>query len=97
MIRTSAISSRKRSFCFRFASNRAHRSSLTKPASRADWSQTIVGIIDPQVQPKLSPRRKHAVGLVRALADQVVDQNPCIAVSSPEDDWIQRTEPLAPH
>ena len=38
-------------------------------------SQAPVGIVDAQVQTELRPRREHAVGLVGALGNKIVDQD----------------------
>src|SRR5271166_5245982 len=60
-----------------------HQAHLT-----ANWSEPLVCIIDAQVQPELSARGKHPVGFVGALADQVVDQNPCVSLGASNDDRI---------
>ena len=56
-----------------------------------DRCQTFIGIVDPQMQPELRPRGEHPVRLVRALSDQIVDQDPDIALSPAKIDW--RTSP----
>src|SRR5512146_2656145 len=40
-----------------------------KSDAAAIWSQTSVGVVDPQVQSELRARGEHAIGLVRTFAD----------------------------
>ena len=46
----------------------------------ADGHQPLVGVIDAQVQPELSPRGEHAVRFVNALVHQIVDQDSRVAL-----------------
>ena len=59
----------------------------------AVWSKAAVGVVDPQVQAEFGARSEHAVGLVGALADQVVDQDRGVGLGAIED---QRRFILAP-
>src|SRR5690348_13416195 len=46
--------------------------------------ETTIGIVDAQLQAKLSARGEHAIRLVGSLADQVVDQNRRVAICAVE-------------
>ncbi len=48
-------------------------------------SQAAVGVVDPQMQAELGARGKHAVRLVGALADQVIDQDRGVGLGAIED------------
>src|SRR2546427_3412407 len=48
-------------------------------------SEAAVGIVDPQMQSELGARGEHAVGLVRALRDQVVNQDRGVGFRPVED------------
>ena len=78
LLRVFSSSSKIRAFCSCFRSKIgpagiAHQTHL--PPNRR---QPLVGIVNPQMQPELRPRREHPVRLVRTLADQIVNQNPDI-------------------
>ena len=56
--------------------------------------KTPVGVVDAQLQTELRARRKHPIRLVRALADQIVDENRGVAFSAIEDDGLVGVDPL---
>src|SRR5438093_10074603 len=58
----------------------------TSPA--AGGGETGIGVIDAQVQPKFGARGEHAVGLVRALGDQVVNQDSGVAFGPADDQRV---------
>ena len=51
-----------------------------------DRRQTVICIVDPQVQPVFGPGGEHPVRLVRALRDEIVDHDPDVALRSRNDD-----------
>ena len=71
-------------FCSNFLSNRAHLSSLTKPTLRPCGVNRSSALSIRKVQPELRPRREHPVRLVGPLGDQVIDQDPRIALGAAE-------------
>src|SRR5215471_12628736 len=40
-----------------------------------DRRKPLIGVVDTKVQAKLSPRSEHAIGLVGAFGDKVIDQD----------------------
>src|SRR6185312_14737487 len=46
-----------------------------QPHATTMWSQPAIGVVNPQVQPELGARCKHAVRLVGSLADQIINEN----------------------
>jgi hypothetical protein len=77
---SSAFFSRSYCACLRETS---HRSSVTNPARRPIGSQPGVGVVDAQVQAELRARGEHAIRLVGALGDEVVDQDSGVAFERP--------------
>src|SRR5215469_1132999 len=51
-----------------------------------DRREALVRIIDPEMETKLGPRCEHAVRLIGALGDQVVDQNARVSLRAPDHD-----------
>ena len=51
----------------------------------ANRGQSLIGIVDSQVQTEFGARREHPVRLVSTLGDQIVNQNSGIALGSAED------------
>src|ERR1035437_7769123 len=49
------------------------------------WSKPAGGVVNAQMQPELRPRGKHAVRLVRPLADEVVDEDGGVGLGAVED------------
>src|SRR5579862_3647336 len=58
----------------------------TQPPS--DRSQPLIRVVDPKLEAKLGAGRKHAVGLVGTLCNQVLDQDPDISLGARNDEWI---------
>ena len=70
-------------FCWaRFLQKRRPAIILHESNLPSDVGQSFIGIINSQVQPKLGTGGEHAVRLIGALADQIVDQNPGIAIGA---------------
>ena len=61
-------------------------SSSTEPDPPAERRQPAVGVVVPQQQPVLGPRREHAVRLIDALRHQVVDQHADVRLAAVEDE-----------
>ena len=57
--------------------------------------QTLICVVVPEHQTMLRPRRKHSVGLVYALCDQVIDEDADVRITAIQlDRWTtQRSEP----
>ena len=49
-----------------------------------------VRIVDAQVQAEFGTRREHSIRLIRALGDQVVDQDRGVSLGAVEDQWWLR-------
>ena len=54
-------------------------------------SEAAVGVVDAQVQAELGARGEHAVGLVGALADEVVDEDAGVGFGAIESERAART------
>src|SRR6266850_686855 len=50
-------------------------------------SEAAVSVVDPQMEAELGARREHAVGLVRALGNEVIDQDRGVCLGAVEDEW----------
>src|SRR5438309_7475804 len=50
------------------------------------WCKTTISIVDAQLQTEFSARSEHTIRLVCALADQVVDEDCGVALSSVENE-----------
>src|SRR5205823_2494565 len=51
--------------------------------------KALIGVIDAQMQSELGTRGEHAVGLVGALADEIVYQNGGVGLGAIENEWRQ--------
>ena len=51
-------------------------------------SEPAIGVVDSELQAKLRSRSEHPVRLVRAFANQVVDENRSVAFRAVEDEWF---------
>ena len=68
--------------------NRAQRLSSTRPTERPMRRQSPVGVVRAQGQAVLGPRREHAVRLVDAAGEQVVDQHADVRLVAAEDERL---------
>ena len=60
---------------------------VDEPDFPAGWREPEVGVVYPQQQPVLGPRREHAIGLEASSRDEVVHKDPDVGVSPTEREW----------
>src|SRR5580704_17843336 len=63
-----------------------------QPNPTAHRREPLVGIVDSQMETELRPRGEHPVALISAFADQVIDQNSSVALSSPHNQRFHATK-----
>src|SRR5207247_3402986 len=59
----------------------------------AERRQALIGVVDAQMQPELGARGEHPVGLLRALAYQIVYQNTRVAFGASHQKRLPATQP----
>jgi len=65
---------------------------IHKTDAPAHWRQSLIGVIDSKMEAKFGSRREHAIGFIRALADQIVDKDAGVALGAADDERIGPTK-----
>src|SRR5262245_17298677 len=66
-----------------------------QPHTPPQRREPLIGIVDSQVQPEFRPRGEHPIGLVRALADQIVNQDTGIPLGTADNQGFEPAQPTS--